>query len=88
MSKAVDLILAKPGMDRMKSRSIFVYRGVIRKLLLCKHMPFISLLWLMFSSHTAEHWIAPLQGTIEPLLEGYRVGLRTGDVESAGIARE
>lgn len=42
MSKAVDLILAKPGMDRMKSRSIFVYEGVIRKLLLCKRMPFIS----------------------------------------------
>ena len=33
MHKAVDLILAKPGMgmDRMKSRSILVYEGVVRK---------------------------------------------------------
>ena len=30
MSKAVDLILAKPNMDRMKSRSIFVCEGMIR----------------------------------------------------------
>ena len=33
MHKAVDLILDKPGMgmDRMKSRSVVVYEGVVRK---------------------------------------------------------
>lgn len=40
MSQAVDLILAKPGMNRMKSRSIFVCEGMICKLLCCIKIAF------------------------------------------------
>jgi len=30
------------------------------------------------------HWTAPLQASFVPLLEGYRMGLYTGDIDSAG----
>ena len=30
-----------------------------------------------------DHWTAPVQNTLGPLLGGYQEGLRTGDVESA-----
>ena len=29
-----------------------------------------------------DHWTAPVQNTLGPLLGGYQEGLRTGDVES------
>ena len=31
------------------------------------------------------HWTTPLHETLAPLLEGYRIGLETGDVQSAGL---
>mmetsp|Transcript_35089 Transcript_35089/g.59569 ORF Transcript_35089/g.59569 Transcript_35089/m.59569 type:complete len:329 (+) Transcript_35089:112-1098(+) len=60
MARAVDLILERPGMERMKSRSCLLTQGTI--------IP----------------WTSPLQGTLAPMLEGYQVGLKTGDTESAG----
>ena len=35
-----------------------------------------------------HHWLMPLQGTLAPLLEGYQVGLTTGDIESAAMSRK
>ena len=32
------------------------------------------------------HWTSPLRETLAPLLEGHRLGMRSGDVESAGHA--
>ena len=31
------------------------------------------------------HWTKPLQSTLTPLLSGYRTGLESGDIESAGV---
>jgi len=31
------------------------------------------------------HWKAPLEGTVKPLLEGYRVGMETGDFDYASF---
>ena len=60
MAMAVDLILAKPGMRRVESRSIFICQVLV------------------------YHWSTPLHKTLAPLMEGYNVGLETGDIESAG----
>lgn len=35
-----------------------------------------------------HHWLMPLQGTFAPLLEGYQVGLTSGDIESAAMNRK
>jgi predicted ATPase/serine phosphatase RsbU (regulator of sigma subunit)/tRNA A-37 threonylcarbamoyl transferase component Bud32 len=32
-----------------------------------------------------SHWIEPIKDTIAPLLEGYRIGLETGDLSFAGL---
>lgn len=34
-----------------------------------------------------NHWTKPLKETLAPLLEGYRVGLDSGDGQSAGICQ-
>jgi len=34
-----------------------------------------------------NHWSKPLRETLDPLLEGYRVGLESGDGQSAGICQ-
>jgi len=88
MLKVVDLILAKPnqGMDRMKSRSMYVCETMIGKFL-CIYYAFLDFpSGLIF--YTVDHWTTPLHGTLPPLLEGYQVGLRSGDVESAAYNRE
>lgn len=64
MARTVELLLRKPGMQRMKSRSFYILEGFIR------------------------HWTCPLRATRGPLLNGYRVGLETGDVESAAFNSE
>lgn len=64
MAKTVELLLAKPNMERMRSRSIFICEGMI------------------------NHWTAPLQGILAPLLQGYQIGLQSGDLESAAINRK
>lgn len=64
MAKTVELLLAKPKMERMKSRSIFICEGTI------------------------NHWTAPIQGTLAPLLQGYQTGLQSGDLESAALSRK
>ena len=35
-----------------------------------------------------NHWTCPLQGTLQPLLQGYKLGLETGDTESACYNRK
>ena len=60
MGKAAELIVAKPGMSRTKSRTIFKVHGFI------------------------YHWTSSLQATLDPLLEGYRIGLEIGDNQCAG----
>lgn len=64
MAKTVELLLAKPKMERMKSKSIFICEGMI------------------------NHWTAPIQGTLAPLLQGYQTGLQSGDLESAALSRK
>ena len=64
MARTVELLLAKPNMERMRSRSIFICEGMI------------------------NHWTAPLQGTLAPLLQGYQTGIQSGDLESAAINRK
>lgn len=62
MARTVELLLAKPKMARMKSKSIFICEGMI------------------------NHWTAPIQGTLAPLLQGYQTGLQSGDLESAALS--
>ena len=64
MGKAAELIVAKPGMSRTKSLTIFAVQGFI------------------------YHWTSSLQATLDPLLEGYRIGLDIGDNECAGLCCE
>ena len=63
MARVAELILAKPGMNRMASRSIFVMEGLIK------------------------HWTTRLNGTLEPLLKGYQIGLDCGEGQSAGLCQ-
>jgi len=58
MARAVDLILERPGMERIKSRASFHNFG----------MTYIH----------SRSW----NSSLSPLLEGYQVGLKTGDTES------
>ena len=32
-----------------------------------------------------RHWVAPLKETIAPMLEGYRIGMETGDLDFAAF---
>ena len=68
--------------------------GTIRKFCvwleqqLYEMMHFLPLTFLVTSVRHIDHWFAPVQDTLEPLLEAYQVGLRTGDVENAANNRE
>ena len=82
MSKVVDLILAKPDMDHIKSRCMMLREGTIRKYFVVLLVS-CNGLYSLLRYRTTDHWIAPVQDTLAPLLEGYQIGLRTGDNENA-----
>ena len=51
-------------------------------------MPLFTFLWGLIIFTAVDHWTTPLQDGVQPLLEGYQVGLQSGDVESAAYNRE
>ena len=42
----------------------------------------------MICEGSIHHWTRPLSSSLKPLLEGYTVGVRTGDIEYATHNRE
>jgi len=42
----------------------------------------------IFGQEIIKLWGSPLQASLQPLLEGYQMGLKVGDMEAAGIDRE
>ena len=63
-SKAMQLMLSRPGYEKIQPRVSMICEGSI------------------------HHWTRPLSSSLKPLLEGYTVGVRTGDIEYATHNRE
>ena len=68
MSKVIDLLLEKQGMDRMKSRCIFICEGMMRKLLPEMYsLTFNStLLWLVTDFYSTTLHTRPLSAAFTP----------------------